>query len=255
MAKIFCFSSTGNSLYVAKKIADRIDAEVVSMSKAPISCGDDVIGFVFPVYFWGLPKIVEKYVQELQISDKNAYIFAMITYGGKVYGVQGALNRLLQQKGVSLQYSKNVKSVENYIPGYKVNNHSVLHQKVDKEIDIAVNEIIAKRQNKTEKYTFVNEIVFKFFPGKQGNCDMHFAVAPNCTGCGTCQKICPVNNVALQNGKPVFLHKCEHCLACMHVCPTCVVDWKKSTQNKERYHNPQINRQELISFSGSGKYK
>lgn len=251
MAKIFCFSSTGNSLYVAKKIAEKINAEVVSMSEVLNSCNDDVIGFVFPVYFWGLPKIVEKYVQALQITNKNAYIFAIITYGGMVYGVQGILNRLLQQKGVSLQYGRNIKSVENYIPAYKVNDNEALHANVDKDISITANEIIARKQTKIEKHTFVNTIVNNFFPGMDGNCDKHFSVASSCTGCGICQKICPVNNVMLKETKSNFLHNCEHCLACIHACPTSSIEWKKSTQNKDRYCNPHINTQELISFCGT----
>lgn|GEM_PF-5474137 len=51
MSTIFCFSSTGNSLYVAKSIAEKINADVLSMSKPVTSCSDDVIGFVFPIYF------------------------------------------------------------------------------------------------------------------------------------------------------------------------------------------------------------
>ena len=55
MATIYCFSSIGNSLYAAKKISERIGAGLVSMTKSFGRCNDDTIGFVFPVYFWGLP--------------------------------------------------------------------------------------------------------------------------------------------------------------------------------------------------------
>jgi len=33
MSRIYCFSSTGNSLYVANRIAKQINASVISMTK------------------------------------------------------------------------------------------------------------------------------------------------------------------------------------------------------------------------------
>lgn len=81
VAVIYCFSGTGNSLYAANKISAEINAEVVNM-KSVGECDADVIGIVFPVYFWGLPKTVERFLGDIRITNKNAYIFAVITYGG-----------------------------------------------------------------------------------------------------------------------------------------------------------------------------
>lgn len=249
MAKIFCFSSTGNSLYVAKMLAKKLDAKVISMSNPSMSCDDSIIGFVFPVYFWEPPKIVKKYIENLIITNKNVYIFTVITYGGKVYGVQGTLNKLLKKKGLSLQYGKNIKCVENYIPVYKVNNNKEIHLMVNQKIDTIVNDINEKTQSKIETHTFVNQLIYKFFPGKKDDCDKKLTVSSRCTGCGICQKVCPVENITLENKKPVFLHNCEHCLACVHACPLYCIDWKQSTQGKERYLNPHIKLNELISFN------
>lgn len=250
MATIFCFSTTGNSLYIANTIAKSLESSVVSMSTPPACCDDDIIGFVFPVYFWGLPNTVASYIEKLKITNKNAYVFTIVCYGGKVSGVQGIVKQLLQQKGVALQYGKNIKSVENYLPRYNVNNTPELHQDVDDNINIICSDIKAKKKTKLERYTFLNKIVYSLYPGKDGSKDVHFSITENCTQCGICGNICPSKNIQLQQGKPIFLHQCEHCMACVHACPTHSINWKDTTQTKEQYRNPHIGAKELIAFCG-----
>lgn len=253
MAKIFCFSSTGNSLHTAEIIAEKIDAKVIPMTRPTESCSDDVIGFVFPAYFWGLPKIVERFIKTLSMTNKNAYIFTVVTYGGVIWGVPGIVRNILKKKGLSLSYGTKIKSVENYLPGYKVNDSEEFQQQIDGNIDKVAHEIAEKQYNRVVPYTVLNKLIYSFFPGKHENCDNNFNVSPTCTGCGICQKVCPMDNIRIETGNPVFLHKCEHCLACIHACPAQAIDWKASTTGKQRYCNPHVSASGLISFYNNGK--
>ena len=249
MATVFCFTSTGNSLYAAKGIAERIGGEVVSMRRELAVCADDVIGFVYPVYFWGLPHMAERFVTGLKIENREAYVFSVATYGGMALGVQGQLERLLKPKGVILHYGKNLKSVENYLPEFKVNDSEALRQKVDKNIRQIADAIMRRERNKIYAPTFINRLSQSRYP--DGNCDRFFVVAPSCTGCAICQKVCPADNIAMDSGKPGFSHKCENCLACLHNCPECAIDWKGNTEGKTRYRNTGISLDELISLNNS----
>ena len=56
---IYYFSGTGNSLYVARHLADALGERLCPMT-FPASTDDKVIGLVFPVYGWGIPNVVEK---------------------------------------------------------------------------------------------------------------------------------------------------------------------------------------------------
>ena len=47
---IYCFSGTGNSQWVADKLKGLLEDE------------QDVFGMVFPVYAWGIPKVVGEYI-------------------------------------------------------------------------------------------------------------------------------------------------------------------------------------------------
>ncbi|MCL2503387.1 MAG: EFR1 family ferrodoxin [Coriobacteriia bacterium] len=247
MATVFCFSSTGNSLYAAKKIAERIGGDVVPMGKEPVTVDDAVIGFVFPVYFWGLPRMVDCFIEGLQVEDKEAYVFAVATYGSIMYGVLGQVRDLLAKKGGSLAYGKNIKMVENYIPGYKVNDSEAFKQRIDEDIATIAKAVQNRERNRVQPATFINTLLYRSYPDQQS--DQHFTVSSECDGCSVCRRVCPAGNIGMEEGRPVFRHQCEHCLACVHNCPACAVDWKHKTEGKERFLNPGIALAELIAFN------
>lgn len=50
--------------------------------------------------------------------------------------------------------------------------------------------------------------------------DSRLTVTDKCVGCGKCVEACSFDNIALSNGKAEFLHKqCNHCSACVNLCP------------------------------------
>lgn len=249
MATVFCFSSTGNSLRAANIIAEAINANVFSMAKPVDVCNDDVIGFVFPTFFWGLPKTVDSFIKGLEITNRDAYIFAVATYGGVTTGVTGKVNKILRQKGRSLSYGKLIKSVENYIPGYKVNDSPEFQEEIETAIKKSAGELAAGKHKKSGAYTIINKLIHKFYPANGKNCDIFFTVDDICQKCGACQKICPRGNIGADGGKPVFRHNCELCLACLHICPAQAINWKNKTAGKKRYRNPHVTEDELLSFN------
>ena len=62
-----------------------------------------------------------------------------------------------------------------------------------------------------------------------------FYASEICIGCGQCVLKCPLNNVQLRNGKPVWGKKCTHCMACICYCPTKAIEYGKKSRGKPRY--------------------
>lgn len=248
MAKIFCFSGTGNSLYAAKKIAAAIGAAVRNM-RVFGEYDDEIIGFVFPTYFWGLPKTVENFLEKIRITDKNAYVFSVTTYGGFSHGVNGSVSALLEKQGVKLSYSAKVKMVENYLPGFNANDSDALWEKSDKRLGDIIGDISNRRENSTAAYTIFNKIAQRAYPANNaGKCAANFT-ARGCKSCGLCEKICPNGNITLVGGQLKFGDKCELCLACLNVCPVNAIDYGKSTRGKKRYKCRKVSADELIEFN------
>lgn len=69
--KIFYFTGTGNSLWIARKIADSFSADLVSVSDYNgEEVSDDVIGFVFPVYMGDVPWYFKRFLLSLNARAK-----------------------------------------------------------------------------------------------------------------------------------------------------------------------------------------
>lgn len=77
----------------------------------------------------------------------------------------------------------------------------------------------------------VNPIFYRFFVKADA-----FRVNGGCVGCGLCAKKCPLNNVRLKDGKPVWGNECTHCMACICYCPKEAVEYGKKSVGKPRYH-------------------
>ena len=63
-----------------------------------------------------------------------------------------------------------------------------------------------------------------------------FAAGDACTGCGRCAVRCPMNNITLRGGRPVWGKACTHCMACICYCPTSAIEYGKKSLGKPRYH-------------------
>ena len=49
-----------------------------------------------------------------------------------------------------------------------------------------------------------------------------------------------MNNIRLQNGKPLWGGRCTHCMACIGYCPTEAIEYGKKSVGKPRYHFEEL---------------
>lgn len=143
---IFYFSGTGNSKHIADKIASSTGDKLVSISESIIENNDtyeigenESIGFVFPVYWYCVPTIVEKFIVQLKLSGyQKQYVYAIATYGIAAGNVMARLTQTLNKKQVQLNGIFGVKMVDNYVVGYNiidVDKQRTILKNADIEID------------------------------------------------------------------------------------------------------------------------
>ncbi|MFX0070328.1 MAG: EFR1 family ferrodoxin [Candidatus Hermodarchaeota archaeon] len=253
---IYYFSGTGNSLYIAKKIAEKLnDCELIPISKIwqqdNPSSEAERIGFIFPLYYLGLPAIIYDFVSKFNVSSAN-YIFTLITSGGGGTGTAlNQINKMLKKKSKLLNGSFCVRMPGNYIPMYNVpskEEQKYYFKHADEALDKIVESI---RKNETvkrkEHIQTIAKPVNKYFRNKVNNSDRKFYADENCNSCEICEKVCPVNNIKIIEGIPIWQHKCQQCLACIHFCPQNAIQYGKKTSKRSRYHHPEIKVNEIMS--------
>jgi MinD superfamily P-loop ATPase len=77
----------------------------------------------------------------------------------------------------------------------------------------------------------VNAAFYKFIIG-----DKKFYTTDKCVGCGKCAESCVLNNITLENGRPVWHGHCTHCMACICGCPTEAIEYGKHSVGLRRYY-------------------
>jgi ferredoxin len=97
--------------------------------------------------------------------------------------------------------------------------------------------------------TLVHHLMYPWFINHVHGADAKFSVDDRCNGCGTCARVCPVDNIRIENDRPAWLHHCEQCMACIQYCPTNAIQAEK-TEGRKRYHHPGITIDDLIKQHG-----
>lgn len=253
---IFYFSGTGNSLYAAKNIASYNKESIISISEIVNTQEPDfkfqlkeseIIGFVFPVYAWGPPEMVLKFIDKLVLENFNDnYIFAVATCGENIGNTMKLLDKRLKNKNIKLSSGFSVKMPNNYIIMGDVDSRDEEGEKLaEAEKSFAgINKIIEQRQKDVFKLrkgflaTALTGIVNPMFnkhamePGK-------FFADDSCTGCRICETVCNCKTIKVDK-KPVWGSKCSQCLACIHYCPERAIQYGIGTRKKGRYTNPNV---------------
>ena len=235
--EIYYFSGTGNSLIVARDIAEKTNAKLIPIAsqigKKVIITNADVIGIVFPVYYGDTPLIVKKFAEKLN-NISNKYLFAVCTYGGGIGDSLRTLSRIIHSRGGELSAKYGVHMPQNAF--YKSwENHEKIFRKWKKKLEIISKNVNVQKKGMLFNDFLLNLILFPFHKivepmSKRGlanlsdssshmpieelihRADRSYSTNEKCNGCGICSEVCPVNNIRIISNKPVWLNHCENSL-------------------------------------------
>lgn len=241
---IYYFSGTGNSHYAASKLAaatgDRsYDIAAILNGSAPLAGRQDVTGFVFPVYYAGLPEAVKKFAGSLKTqANLGTYVFSVITCGAYIANADKMLAKTL---GVSLDYSVALVMPDNYVVAY---DPATKEEAIDRLVEASgqlekiaddINErrtVVRKHSIKDSLMTAVMYPTYNVF-----RITKPFFADVNCIGCGECAQHCPDGAIELKNDKPVWVKsRCQHCTSCINSCPAKAIQFGKKTAQRGRYN-------------------
>lgn len=244
---VYYFSSTGNSRHVANRLAAALNESVTSVLDV---LGKDVavderMILVYPNYCGGVPSVIREFLQENKFSiGKDAQLMLVVTYGNNT-GASAAVAAKYFKKNTRRSFDAmySVKMPDNWTPVFDLTNAdevAEINRKADEEIDGIIQKIKAGNLG-----DHVNDKLGKFmetvYPGfyKSLSQTSHLHVESSCIGCGLCAKNCPVNAIAMKDGRPTWTKaNCAMCLGCLHRCPQFAIQYDDNTKNHGQYLHP-----------------
>ena len=244
---ILILSGTANSKYVAMRIADALGDALVNLNdriKASdtslVETGERVI-IVTPTYAWRIPRVVRDWLRKTELRGAKQAWFVM-TCGSEIGNADKYNRELCAEKVISCMGTAQIVMPENYIAMFSAPQADEAREivaKAEPNIDCVIASIQSNqpfaptRNNLYDRFMSgpVNPIFYKFFVKANA-----FTVSSACIGCGQCAKRCPMNNVTLKDGKPVWGRNCTHCMACICYCPVSAIEYSKKSVGQPRYH-------------------
>ena len=245
---VLYFSATGNTEYAARELARQLNDECVDLLPR-IKAGDcsplhSDRPFIVcaPVYVCEMPRFLSKYLKRQPFTGSRE-VYCVFTSGGYC-GIAGPLAKsLFRKKGMTYRGHAEITMPRNYVandhyPMLPPDQAEERIRKAKEQIDRTA-ECIQAGEKLRSRHVFLFEsiITLPFNPVwcRYKLTAREFYVTDACIGCGKCAKLCPLNNVTIKDGKPVWSDACTHCMACIANCPTEAIEYGTVSQGKERY--------------------
>lgn len=252
---VFYFSGTGNSEFVAQTLANFLSMDLCFIPEVdPMSLTiplEDIL-FVFPVYSWGIPPLIEKFIKDINLSywdrvDSNGFsVNCVMVCGDEVALAPEMFRKVCKKCGFSVASIWSVIMPNNYVllPGFNVDPKD-LEQKKLEDCKGRILEIAQSINAGTKRIDVVRgsmpwiktKLVYPLFK-KWGIFPQKWHYLNNCISCGKCASICPLCNVKMQDKHPQWGRRCCSCLACYHICPVHAVAYGTVTLKKGQYFFP-----------------
>ena len=250
---VFYFSGTGNSRFVAKRIAEAISQEAVDITTytktmdRPEFTGSGVYVFVCPSYMSAPARAMTDFVEWAGFpSGVKAYF--IVTCAASMGITPRVASEICEKKGLQYMGAAQIEMPQNYIALFTtkdVEDNINIIEKAENEIDritplILNGEVLETKKIGSVEYSvtkWVRDVYYKDFMKTK-----KFRATDKCISCRKCVKICPLSNITMKDGKPSWGSKCTHCMACFNQCPKDAIEYGKGSVGKPRYKGPESGR-------------
>ena len=203
---ILYFTATGNSLYVARQLADEI-------------------GIVYPIYGQMPPNMVRRFIQKARL--KAAYKFAVLTYGNMQFVAAGIWDELSRKSGNAFDYITSILMVDNWLPNFDMNEQIKIDKHIPESLERITADIAARKHEIPSTEERARQLFDRFIRdrgldpevGYLMHSEDYFVVTDACIGCAVCTEVCPRGNYELTSTGVKTKGDCDFCFACIQNCP------------------------------------
>ena len=226
------FSASGNTLRVAKLFSERLsergaECETVRIREdmaAPDVASADTLVIGYPVHGFNAPQNVVDFAKGLPECENKVYY--IIKTSGEPLHINDASSRILDRALKKKGYVK--KGEFHYVMPYNmIFRHSddmaaLMWQAAGNTAPSDADIIFEGREHplKPNAFACLTRFVVAVEHAAMPYLGRLFKVKRDkCVSCGRCEKLCPMGNIEMKDGLPVFGKNCIGCTACSFNCP------------------------------------
>lgn len=244
---IFYFSGTGNSYAAAMQLQAILQGELINITDCVqnesfhFALGEDEpVGIVTPVYFDGLPSIVNDFLDRITFEQKPSYMYGVLTFGGILFGAKRKFVQKVAESGLKADAVFSVRMPANYAIMYEP-THEEKAEKILKKAEAKTGQIIEKIRNREVVPckgkglgTLVSDVMYKRYDKARNT--KPFYTNDQCVSCGVCAGRCPVKAIEMIDGTPTWVKdKCVMCMSCVR-CNA--IQYGSKLNGRYRYRHP-----------------
>lgn len=244
---ILYFSATGNCKYVATRLAQATGQEMYSIAdcirNGQYDFSDGTVGIISPAYDWGLPSIVKEFLEKA--SFRTDYLYFAATYGTIPGAIGYMANKAIRERTIDAYYS--VRMPDTWTPLFDLSTPEKVAKytrHTESEIDRMIQGVRERRTNRhlrPRTPAIITKLIAEPLYNKKVRCTSNLHAENTCIGCGLCAKKCPVQAIAMRDGRPVWVKdRCVMCLGCLHRCPKFAIQYGNRTKKHGQYTNPNV---------------
>lgn len=246
---IIYFTGTGNSRFVAERIAqatgDKVldAAQYTRIRETAAFTEDSRYIFVAPTYISAPPAAFMEFIRGSIFPD-DAKAYFIMTAAGSMSVSPAFCEQIAADREFTYMGTAEVIMPQNYIAYFRMGTPELNRGKIEsarqriEELSGIINAGQRFPETRLKRWEYISvKSVFKtyyrvFMSAKP------FRVTEGCVGCGRCARICPLGNIEMKSGRPVWGKACTHCMGCINLCPEEAIEFGRLTRNKPRYHGP-----------------
>lgn len=230
--RIAYFSGTGSTRHVAYVLRDEVEArghavELVRIgrSEMPESRPCDLLVLCHVVHAANAPRPVIDWVRAQPDALDTPAVIISVSGGGEVtpnLACRVRLKRELARKGFSVFYEKMIVMPSNWIVATEPTLVNRLLTVLPHKVAHAADEFLdhTPRLYSPPPGNRLLSLLGRLEQLGAPQFGEKIRVETSCNGCGVCVRGCPVSNIELREGRPVFADRCTLCLQCIYACPT-----------------------------------
>jgi ferredoxin/flavodoxin len=245
-AKIAYFSGTGGTKRIAECTSlelRKCDYEVDLERIGPRAIHDDaferydLLILISVVHEFNFPYQVRSWVSTLDRLKYPSVAVFSVSGGGRALGNRGAQRKvieMLESQGIPVTFDETFVMPSNFFYRVKHPVDAMEMTAYPAMVKRAVTKLLTGELQRPKTPLF-DQIVTRLFRDSWKHTHRFgsaITVSENCTACGVCVHVCPVDNIELSDeaNHPDFGETCVFCLGCLYACPTSALQ-----PGRERY--------------------